>query len=182
MLPELFKSEDRVRILRYVAERKNVTVQTTAQGTRVSKPVVSRYLNLLIEKGLCKRFGREIAWVPSPIGSTIKRFLNIVLIDENLPSTAWAVGVGIYGSFARGTNTTGSDIDLWILVSGYSKDTEFQVADFQYLLSHSLGYEVHTLLLTREKLQDLAHKDVPFYEEFMKDHVVIRGAGIDKTG
>ena len=59
MLPELFKSEDRVRILRYVAERKNVTVQTTAQGTGVSKPVVSRYLNLLIEKGLCERSGRE---------------------------------------------------------------------------------------------------------------------------
>ena len=120
--------------------------------------------------------------MPSPIGSAIKRFLNIILIDEYLPSTAWAVGVGIYGSFARGTNTTESDIDLWILVTGYSNDTEFQVADFQYLLSHSLGYEVHTLLLTREKLQDLSRKDVPFYEEFMKDHVVIRGAGIDKTG
>ena len=144
-----------LRILRHVAERKNVTVQITAQGTRVSKPVVSRYLNLLIEKGLCERSGRGIAWVPSSVVSAIKRFLNIILIDEYLPSTAWAVGVGIYGSFARGTGPTESDINLWILVTGYSNDTEFQVADFQYLLSHSLGYEVHTLLLTREKLEDL---------------------------
>lgn len=178
MLPELFKSEDRVKIIRYVAERKKVTVQTTAQGTSVSKPVVSRYLNWLIEKGFCQRSGREIAWVQSPVGSAIKRFLNIVLIDAHLHSTAWAVGVGIYGSFARGTNTIESDIDLWVLVAECSSDTEFQIADLQYSLSHILGYEVHTLLLTREKLEDLSHNDAPFYEEFIRDHLVIRGEGI----
>lgn len=79
MIPELFKSEDRLRILRYVAERENVTVQTVAKATRVSKPVVSRYMHLLIKNGLCKRTGRILSWVPSPVGSAMNRFLNVVL-------------------------------------------------------------------------------------------------------
>jgi predicted nucleotidyltransferase len=181
LLPELFKSDDRVRILRYVSERKSVTVQSTAEATGVSKPVVSRYLNALREQGLCERTGRKISWVQSPRGSAVKRFLNIVLLDEHLPSPEWAKGIGIYGSWARGTNTMESDLDLWILVDTYSRDLEFQVAGFQHELAQALGYEVHSLILTREKLRDLSRKDAPFHEEFIRDYVVIRGEGIDKA-
>ncbi len=49
-LPERFRSEDRLRILRDVAERENVTVQTVAKATRVSKPVVSRYMHLACQE------------------------------------------------------------------------------------------------------------------------------------
>jgi predicted nucleotidyltransferase len=178
MLPELFKSEDRLRILRYVAERENVTVQTVAKTTRVSKPVVSRYMHLLVRNGLCKRTGRTMAWIPSPVGSAIKRFLNIILLDEHLLDTSWAESIGMYGSFARGTNNAGSDIDVWVLVSKHSDEIEAHVAELRHTLSHSLGYDIHILILTREKLQDLSLKDAPFYEEFMTDQVVIRGAAI----
>lgn len=181
MLPELFKSDDRVRILRYVSERKSVTVQSTAQRTGVSKPVVSRYLKLLREKGLCERTGRTISWVHSPLGSALKRLLNVVLLNEHLTSHVWARGIGIYGSWARGTNTSESDLDLWILVETYSPERELRIAEMQHTLAHTLGYEVHTLLLTKEKLRDLSRKDTPFYEEFMKDQIVIRGVGIDKA-
>jgi len=104
-----------------------------------------------------------------------------VLLDEHLPSPEWAKGIGIYGSWARGTNTRESDLDLWILVDTYSRDLEFQVAGFQHELAHVLGYEVHTLILTKEKVRDLSRKDAPFYEEFRRDYVVIRGEGIDKA-
>jgi predicted nucleotidyltransferase len=181
MLPELFKSDDRVRILRHISERKSVTVQSTAQSTGVSKPVVSRYLHVLEEKSLCERTGRTISWLPTPLGSAVKRLLNIVMLHENLPSPRWARGIGIYGSFARGTNTIGSDLDLWILVGKYAPEIELKVAELQHALSHTIGYEVHTLLLTKEKLQELSLKDSPFYFEFMKDHIVLRGEGIDKA-
>ncbi|HUU74978.1 MAG TPA: nucleotidyltransferase domain-containing protein [Methanoregulaceae archaeon] len=170
-----------MRILRYVSERKSVTVQSVAEATGVSKPVVSRYLNMLREVGLCERTGRKISWVPSPRGSAVKRFLNIVLLDEHIPSPGWARGIGTYGSWARGTNTIESDIDLWILVDSYSQDIELKIAELQHTLAHALGYEVHTLILTKEKVEGLQHKDAPFYEEFKKDHVVIRGVGIDKA-
>ena len=178
MLPELFKSEDRLRMLRYVAERENVTVQTVAKATHVSKPVVSRYMHVLVRNGLCKRTGRTLSWVPSPVGSAMKRFLNILLLDEHLLPTPWAESIGMYGSFARGTNTAGSDVDVWILVSAYSHEIEAHVAELRHSLSHSLGYDVHILILTRKKLQDLSFQDPPFYEEFMKDQVVIRGDAI----
>lgn len=102
-----------------------------------------------------------------------------VAIDLTLPP--WATGIGMYGSWARGTNTTGSDLDLWILVKQYTADLEFQIALYRHDLSHELGCEIHLLLLTEEKIQDLRRKDLPFYEEFIKDQVGIRGAGIDNA-
>ncbi|HOB60202.1 MAG TPA: nucleotidyltransferase domain-containing protein [Methanoregulaceae archaeon] len=56
--------------------------------------------------------------------------------------------MGIYGSFARGTNTAGSDVDIWILVSKHSLEIEAHTAELRHTLSHSLGYDVHMLILT----------------------------------
>jgi predicted nucleotidyltransferase len=179
MLSELFKSEDRIRILGYVSEREKVTVQSTAQGTGVSKPVVSRYLAMLIENGLSSREGRTIEWIRTPLGIEIRRLLNIALLEQHLPSPSWAKGIGIYGSFAQGTNTLGSDIDLWVLVDHFSGDLEFRVAELRSALSYATGHEVHILLLTREKITDIATKDIPFYEELMKHQIVLRGKGPD---
>ncbi len=75
----------------------------------------------------------------------------------------------------RATSISGYSVDT------YSRDLEFQVAGFQHELAHALGYEVHTLILTKEKVRDLSRKDAPFYEEFIRDYVVIRGEGIDKA-
>ena len=179
MLPELFKSEDRVRILRYTSERKSVSVRSVATGTGVSSPVVSRYLSVLIHQGLCEREGRTISWVSSPVSTELKRFMNFFLVDEHLPSLECAKGIGLYGSWARGTNTYESDLDLWILLDEYDQELELTIAEFQHALSQKIGYDVHTFILTKKKIRDLPSRDPPFYREFIKDHWVIRGEGID---
>ncbi len=181
MLSELFKSEDRIRILRYVSERETVTVQSTVQGTGVSKPVVSRYLAMLTENGLSRREGRTILWIRSPLGVAIRKLLNIALPEHHLPFPPWVKGIGIYGSFAQGTNTYGSDIDLWVLVDRFSSDLELQIAELRSALSQATGYEVHVLILTKEKIKDIATKDAPFYEELMKHQVVLKGKGLDSA-
>lgn len=86
----------------------------------------------------------------------MKRSLNGVLNDEHLPPTPWGESIGIYGSFARGTTTAGSDGDIWILVSRHSPGIEAHTAELRHSLSHSPGYDVHMLILTRKKLQDLS--------------------------
>jgi len=179
MLPELFKSEDRVRILRYTSERKSVSVRSVATGTGVSTPVVSRYLRILIHHRLCQREGRTISWVLSPVSTELKRCMNMLLVDEHLPPLEWARGIGLYGSWARGTNTYESDLDLWIFVDFYDQELELTIAEFQHALSQKIGYDVHTFILTKKKVRDLPSRDPPFYREFIKDHCVIRGEGID---
>jgi DNA-binding IclR family transcriptional regulator len=59
VLTELFKTEERIRILRHVAGRSPVTATAVAGATGTSKPLVSRYLRLLVQSGFCKQNGRE---------------------------------------------------------------------------------------------------------------------------
>jgi DNA-binding transcriptional ArsR family regulator len=50
-LTELFKTEERIRILRYVAERSPVTATAVTRATGASKPLVSHHLRLLARNG-----------------------------------------------------------------------------------------------------------------------------------
>jgi len=181
MLPDLFKSDDRVRMFRFVSENNGVTVQSTAEGVHVSKPVVSRYLNMLTDKGLCSRKGRSFRWLSTPIGNAAKRLVNIVLIEDSLSKPDWAKGIGFYGSWARGTNTRESDLDLWILVEEYNPNLEFAVAEFEQDLAEILQVEVHILILNKNKLGQLSKSDVPFYTRLIRETVTLRGEGLDET-
>lgn len=181
MLPELFKSDDRVRIFRFVSENKGITVQSTVNGIHVSKPVVSRYLNMLTDKGLCERKGRTFHWISTPIGNAAKRLINLIILKDNLSKPDWARGIGFYGSWARGTNTRESDLDLWILVEDYNPNLEFAVAEFEHDLAEKLQTEVHVLILNNNKLAQLSRSDVPFYSQLVKETVILQGEGIDQT-
>mgnify|MGYP003774060237 CR=1 FL=1 len=170
-----------MRILRYTSERESVNVHSVATSTGISAPVVSRYLARLVHYGLCERKGRTISWVSSPITVELKRFMNILLVYEHLPHLPWAKSIGLYGSWARGTNTHESDLDIWILVDEYTVDLEDTIAQFRHALSQKIGYDVHIFILTPQKLRELPSRDLPFYHEFKKDCCILRGEGIDFT-
>jgi len=53
VLTELFKTEERIRILRYVAGQRQVTTTAVTGATGTSKPLVSRYLRLVAQCNFC---------------------------------------------------------------------------------------------------------------------------------
>jgi DNA-binding IclR family transcriptional regulator len=58
MIIELFKTEERASVLRYVMFRSSLSVAEVSRATGVTKGLVSRYLRLLVEYGLLQKEGR----------------------------------------------------------------------------------------------------------------------------
>jgi len=177
-LSELFKTEERIRILRYVAGQRTVTATAVVEATGTSKALVSRYLHLLVREEFCTRHGRMYIWQENARSLATKRLLNIDLLRAQVPLPEWARGIGVYGSYAEGTNTAESDIDLWVFVDEYTPKLEICAARIEKTVSVASGTEVHILILTPEKLAELREADTPFYAGLMRWGITIGGAPI----
>ncbi len=114
-LPALFRSEERITLLRTVLTTPACTVQQITTKTGLSKGLVSPYLALMEREGILGRKGRTYMLKFSPLTVAVKRLLNIDRIAAVFIKPAWASGNGLYGSWAEGTNTEEeSDVDLWV--------------------------------------------------------------------
>jgi hypothetical protein len=181
VLTELFKTEERIRILRHVAGRSPVTATAVAGATGTSKPLVSRYLRLLVQSGFCKQNGREYSWNENARSLAVKRLLNIDLLVTAVPLPEWARGIGVYGSYAEGTNTVDSDLDLWVLVDEYAPDLEVLAARVGRAAGAAVGTEASLLILTPKRLSDLRETDRPFYNSLTRSSVTLGGASVDNN-
>ena len=72
MLVELFKTEERACILRYVMFRKAFRASEVSRATGVTKGLVSRYLRLLEAYDLLEKTGREYSPQDGPNSRTIR--------------------------------------------------------------------------------------------------------------
>ncbi len=179
VLSEVFKSEERILILRYVGLRASVTVQAVADGTGRSKGFVSQYLNMLVEEQLLTRNHRAFIREDSALWRSIKRLLNLDLLRPHVTLPAWVDGIGIFGSWAEGTNTTESDLDLWILVSRYDPDLEICAAELDQEIARYTGCEVNSFLLTPDKLRHLKEHDQPFYTSLKRGYLTLQGEDLE---
>ncbi len=181
VLPELLSSHERIQVLAYVSENREVTVTSVARGTGVSKPVVSRYLNLLAENELCLLQGRIFQWQANATGITLRRLLNIMLLKDAVDLPEWVKGIGVYGSWATGRNDAASDIDLWIMVERFTGAVEMATAKLEAHFHTVLGKEVNILILTPEKVNRMRELDDYFYRNLMTASVTIDGVPFDEA-
>ncbi len=80
--------------------------------------------------------------------------------------------MGLYGSWARGTNHQESDLDVWIRAD--SLPPESMLARLQRDLSQQADSEVNLLVLTPEKLERLKKEDKPFYNSLVLNSVTLK--------
>lgn len=175
MLVEIFKTPERIRILRHISLRKSITVVSVARATGVSQGLVSGYLNMLVDMELLRRENREFLRDDSIMWSTIKRLLNLDLLKDLITLPAWARGIGIYGSWASGTNTIESDLDLWVLVDTLNAGSEIMAAELEQTIAIRTHCEVNTLILTHDKVRYLGEHDRPFYMALKTGHLTLDG-------
>jgi predicted nucleotidyltransferase len=178
MLTELFKTEERARVLRYVMFRKSLRVAEVSRATGVTKGLVSRYLRLLVVHGLLQKEGREYSPYDGVLSRAVKLLLNLERIDLSTLSLGSARGLGLYGSWARGTNHQESDLDVWIRAD--SLPPECMLARLQKDLSQQADSEVNLLVLTPEKLERLKKEDKPFYNSLVMSSVTLKGENIEE--
>jgi predicted nucleotidyltransferase len=79
--------------------------------------------------------------------------------------------VGVYGSYAAGTDEKGSDIDLFI----FTEAREFEVRAAANKLSRQLNKEISLLMLNRRKLDSLKKNDYEFYMRLKLQAIMFNG-------
>lgn len=146
MLSELFKTEERVKILRYIMSRSIFSVSEVSLAAKVNRGLVSRYLRLLVELGLVQRLGRKYSFLDNARTQAIRLLLNLEKLDLSTLSLGPEKSLGLYGSWASGTNRLDSDLDVWIKTDSLTDERE--LARLQRDLSVQSGVEVNLLVLT----------------------------------
>jgi len=169
----LFRTEERLILLRAALSASTFTVQQIATRTGLSKGLVSPYLTLMKQEGLISRIDRTYQIKISALTVAIKRLLNVDLVSSVYKKPAWAYGIGMFGSWADGTNTDESDLDLWVF-SG-TLPSSIMIAELERHVSRSLSVQVHILILTREKIAAMKNSDEPFYRSFVKQSITLEG-------
>jgi predicted nucleotidyltransferase len=177
MLTDLFKTEERVKILRYVMFRNAFSVAEVSRATGVTKGLVSRYLRCLMVLGLLQKKGRAYSPLDCAHSRTIKILLNLERINLSALTMDFAKSLGLYGSWASGTNNEDSDLDVWIRADSLPPESE--LARLQRELSQQTGVEANLLVLTPEKLERLKRDDSPFYNSLVMNSVTLEGETLE---
>jgi predicted nucleotidyltransferase len=183
MLTELFKTEERAKILRYVMFRSSFSVSEVSRAAGVNKGLVSRYLHILEKLGLLERDGRRYALLDGALPRVVRLLLNLEKLD--LPTLGMGPfdgpkgfkGLGLYGSWASGTNRLDSDLDVWI--SADSLPEELGLSRLQRDLSLRAGTEVNLLVINQQKLAELKINDPPFYSSLIMNSLTIKGKPLE---
>jgi predicted nucleotidyltransferase len=178
MLTDLFRTKERETILACTLGRPSCTVQEIADATGITKGLVSRYLALLADRKMLARDKRTYKLQYTPLTRHLKKLLNIERLRSVISLPGWAEGIGLYGSFAEGTNTEESDLDIWVWTK--SLQPELTIARLEREWGNALSAEVHLLVLTPEKIRTLAESDQPFSRSLAGNAIVLEGVGYDK--
>ncbi len=176
MLTELFKTKERVRIISYILYHKSFTVNQVSNETGITKGLVSRYLKYVYGVGLFTKIKNTYQPIDCVHTRAIKLLLNLNKINIKSLDISWTTGIGIFGSWAQGTNTHESDLDIWVKVDAYP--TEYQLARLQRDISAMAGVEVNMLVLTPEKIKSIKIADQPFYNSLLRTSIVLKGGSL----
>jgi predicted nucleotidyltransferase len=126
----------------------------------------------------CKRRVECILLMMALILGPSNSRLNLERIDLSALFLGSVKGLGLYGSWARGTNHQESDLDVWIKAD--SLPPESVLARLQKDLSLQSDSEVNLLVLTPEKLERLKKDDTPFYNSLVMSSVTLKGEPLEE--
>jgi predicted nucleotidyltransferase len=175
ILRRLFTSEARVRILNlFMTSPDDLHVREVARRTRLNLNSVRRELENLETAGLLTstRKGNLKLYAAdhkSPIHEELKRIILKTTglgdtLKTQLAKTGTVETAFIYGSYARGDETLGSDIDL--LIIGNIDQTK--ATPIFEKLEKQLSREINYTILTPHEFRERKAKHDPFITEILR--------------
>jgi len=105
---------------------------------------------------------REDRIIEGPRITSLRRMFNVSELEEKKIASLIqegfkpCLGIGVYGSWASGTNTEDSDLDIWIKLGIQPPDAS--IAATRRKIQQRLGVSVDFVFATRERMQDIAAK------------------------
>ena len=167
------------RLLFYILEHPNEEISQTrlAKKLGMSPGQVHNYVARWRKCGLVK--GSRA--VDSPEVRALRRWRNILrvgkadvvkLILRHFPK---AKGIGVYGSWAEGTNEEGSDLDAWVRLE--NKPDDLALANAGREIADKLGVQVDLTVLTPNQEKEWLERNDAFYFSIYHG-IVLWGSGL----
>lgn len=172
-MESIFSTKKRIKILKAVIfSDQPISVNVIAARLKISKGLVSKYLDVLLKEGIAKKSNGKYLIVDSPITKGAKILLNIIGIDTGIfKKFDFVEAVGLYGSCVKGENTDESDVDLWIKIKDVSDE---KAASLTAVINKKIK-NVKLLFLTTKKIEKMKKEDELFYHSLSFGSIVLYG-------
>ncbi|HEY4695586.1 MAG TPA: nucleotidyltransferase domain-containing protein, partial [Candidatus Hydromicrobium sp.] len=143
-----------------------------ASKLKVSKGLVSKYLDVLSKEGISKRSNGKYMIVDSAITRGIRILINLVNIDSKIfKKFDFVEAVGLYGSCTKGENTEDSDVDIWIKIKEVGDE---KTASLTAEMNRKIR-NVKPLFLTTKKIERMKKEDKLFYHSLSFGSIILYG-------
>ncbi len=153
-----------------------IKVNEIAKNKKMSSGFVSKYLQNLKKIGVVKKRKEGYVVMENPVTRSLRLLLNSLLFQKINLKKYMIQGSGVYGSWARGENKRGSDIDIWIFSE--RKMGEEEISEISAEIRKKTGSEVDLMALNPEKLSDLRKNERLYCS--LREGIVIYGKGLDE--
>lgn len=179
IIPEL-ATDKNLDILDLIA-REELSIRSIAERLDCSPAKVHQAVALFKRHGMVttERKKNTLLVKPNrgnPLYRGVKSLINIssILDSEAYRKLAKEGSIGVYGSFAQGTDDQHSDVDLLIV----TERKQLELAGHIIRLTEDLRREVHPVVMTPEKLRILEQKDYEFYIRLKLTMIQLNGGQI----
>jgi len=174
-------TKERVKVLEFILDNpsKKASVRGLSKTLGLSPSHLSKTIRILEKNSILK--GNRIN-LENPLVRNLKTMFNLKkLLEMKVVEKSRLVikdmkGIGVYGSWASGTNTEDSDIDLWIKSRRVIE--EKSLAKIHTFIITKTGSEVSILSLWPGKIEELK-KDKTFYYSLHFGSIILWGENID---
>lgn len=163
-ISELLSTPEKERVLRRLLySSSEASLRQTARQAGVSAGQVHKYLSILRKRKLAT--GKKLNDAPLVkvlrLTENVAQLENIDAVGLVRSKLAGVEGIGLYGSWAKGTNDEKSDVDLWVVVK--KEPSDLAVAKTRRLLEEMSDQKVDLTILTPARLAKLKVSNPVFY-------------------
>jgi predicted nucleotidyltransferase len=173
-MESLFSTSQRIKILEAVIFRTgHISVNNIAVQLKLSKGLVSKYFQILLNEQILKKEKGTLLVADSKSVKALKILLNVRGIDTRIFSRyPFVTAVGLYGSCARGENTEGSDVDLWVRIKDVK---EAKIASLTSEINRIVK-NAKLLFVSDKKIEKLRKEDIMFYHSLAFGSIILYGS------
>lgn len=191
-LEEVFSARSSITVLRILNERsKGISGREISRLTSLSLRTVQIALANLEQTGILKRFigNKEHLFVLNRENYFTRNLIEeIFKAEDNFRQSIFSeirkrigkdiISIILFGSAARGTDITDSDLDICIVYEGNNKVLENKVADLRSKLFCSFNITLAPLYITAAKFREMYRKEKSPVRQIVKEGRLIAGKKI----
>lgn len=190
-LDDILSSKTKVSVLRaLVLSPTGLTGRELARATGLGQSNVSLALKQLVAAGIVEaRVVRpaleyRVRTDDEPLLKSLRELFRTEkdrlphIVSELTTRVPDLLSLILFGSQARGTQHSGSDADLLVIVEHNNPQVEQQIADICQDINESRLSSLFCIVRDREQIGEWTAEQHPLWETIRDDHVVLAGSSV----